>query len=148
MKKRTKRATVETYQRAHARIQAEQENIEYLRSFPTPEISPEFFGPHSPVHPLLPQLLDWKRWTWALYRAARRELPTRQRKLDELLQETPPVNTAEIVDKLRQGDPEPFFDALALAPSILTDHTTYALTIGTWWPRKMISSPEGKQARE
>jgi hypothetical protein len=52
-----------------------------------------------------------------------------------------------VVERLRQGDPGFFFEALTFAPSLLLEPEIYNLTIGLWWKQKFFRGSEGEQAR-
>jgi len=51
------------------------------------------------------------------------------------------------LERLRAGDPEPFFHVLAVWPDFLREEEVWKLTIARWWPQKVLRTPEGHQAR-
>jgi len=53
---------------------------------------------------------------------------------------------ADMKAALRAGDPEPFFRWFEYSPDILTNKEVWGLTIGKWFVRHILRTPEGKQA--
>ncbi|MGH7963685.1 MAG: hypothetical protein ACRERD_17985 [Candidatus Binatia bacterium] len=76
-----------------------------------------------------------------------RSLPPTVKRLIRHLHKRPEPSILEMQTALRAGDPEPFFRLLSFLPIILQDEEVFSLTIRKWFARKVLRTPEGKQAQ-
>lgn len=102
------------------------------------EIGPDVTDPNSPFHYLLPTVQQDKD----LFEAAVRHsispiLIGQVSRVQRLLKEAPPISKDAVLESLRQGNTQTFFDALPLDPDLLDNPEVRDLTIKTWFRQKL-----------